>query len=253
MDSVHYGSGAFRKAISRCWPFSMLLLFATAVVVSAAPSFAADGNLVEKIIQAYGGREALSDVAALRAEGTIETFMPEDHGSYVYLLKRDGRLLVDIRYTNRSEKRILDGNKGYRGTDEEVEAVSGPAFLAMIYQYDQLDLPYGLLGNTFRVSYVKKDLLRGRDVDIMMLTDRSGNEIEIAVDRETHFIVKTSATFTMGEGKAVLSSEFTDFRKIGGIVFPFTIVNYADQFKISNTTIAKYTVNPEIDAAAFSP
>ncbi len=57
----------------------------------------------------------------------------------------------------------------------------------------------------------------------------------------------------MGGEKAVLSSEFGDFRKTGGIMLPFTIVNYADGSKISETRITTYTVNPDMADSVFSP
>lgn len=49
-----------------------------------------------------------------------------------------------------------------------------------------------------------------------------------------------------------MSAEFGDFKKVGRIALPFTIVNYADGSKISETRIIKYTINPDISDSAFS-
>jgi hypothetical protein len=229
---------------------SCLLLFAASFAYCSSIS---EKTIVAKIVQAYGGKDALARVSALTAEGKITTFMPKDEGTYFLTMKRNRKLLVDIKYTKRTEKRILNGNRGYSGSDKEVTEVTGSPYEAMVYQYNQLDLPSGLLDGTFRISYLRKDNFHGRSVYVMKLTDRSGNEVDITVDNATHYIVKTSGFFVMGGEKAVLSSELSDFRKAGGVVFPFTIVNYADGFKISETWITKYTVNPDIGDAAFSP
>ncbi len=253
MKNVQPEPGPIRTAFSKSKPFFLLLLSVCAALSLAHSSPAEEKIAVAEIVRAYGGREALSRVTSLRAEGEISAFMPEDRGPYVYVLKRSRKLLVDIRYSKGSEKRILDGDKGYSGTNQEVSSVSGAAYRAMVYQYDQLDLPYGLLDGALKVASAKKGRFRGRAVVVLKLRDRSGNEIEAAVDDKTHLIVKTSGSIAVGGAKAVLSSEFSDFRKTGGIVLPFTIVNYADGFKISETKIARYTVNPDITDSVFSP
>ena len=252
MKDIQPDSKPAGMVFSKFKPFflSCLLLFAASFAYCSSTS---EKTVVAKIVQVYGGKDALARVSSLTAEGNITTFMPKDEGTYFLMMKRNRKLLVDIKYTKRTEKRILNGDKGYNGTDEKVALAEGPAYKAMVYQYDQLDLPYGLLDGTFKVRDVQKDRLRGRSVDVLKLTDRSGNEVDIAVDNATHYIVKTSGYFVMGGEKAVLSSELSDFRKAGGVVFPFTIVNYADGFKISVTRIIKYTINPDIGDLVFSP
>jgi hypothetical protein len=192
-------------------------------------------------------------VPSLAAEGKITTFMPKDEGTYSYYLKRNRRLLVDIKYTKRTEKRILNGDRGYSGTNKEVSEATGLTYRAMVYQYNQLSLPYGLLDGALRVTYLHKDSLYGRPVAVLKLTDRAGNEMEAAVDSENYHIVQTTGFFEMGQEKTRLSAEFSDFRMVDGVLIPFTIVNYADGLKISETQFIKCTINPDIRDAVFSP
>ncbi len=252
MKNAQPASTPFGTTFSKIKPF-LLFLIVFASLSHAHCSSAEEKTVVEKIIQAYGGRDALSRVSALAAEGKITTFMPNDHGTYFLYLKRSGKLLVDIKYTKRMEKRILNRDKGYSGTDKEVSEVTGPAYNAMVYQYDQIDLPYGLTDGAFRVTYLRKDSFRGRPVDVLKLTDKAGNEMEAVVDSENYHIVKTDSLFSMGREKALLSAEFEDFRKVDGVLLPFAIINYADGFKISETRIIKYTINPDIRDTVFSP
>ncbi len=232
----------------------LLLLLLAAAALSSAQCFPArEKTVVARVIHAYGGRGALSRISSLAAEGNIMTYMPKDGGTYFFYLKRSGKLLVDIKYAKRTEKRILNGDRGYSGTDEAVAAATGPAYDAMVYQYNQLDLPYGLLDDAFRVAYLRGDRLGGRPVTVLKFTDRAGNEMEAAVDSENYHIVKTTALFRVGQDKARLSAAFSDFRVVDGVVLPFTIVNYADGFKISETKFANYTINPDIGDSVFSP
>ncbi len=238
---------------SKIKPFFLLLLSIFAALSFAHCSPSGEKAVVARIIHAYGGKEALSRVSSLSAKGEITTFMPNNEGTYLLTMKRNRKLLVDIKYVKRTEKRILNGNRGYSGTDEEVAEVKGSAYDAMIYQYNQMDLPYGLADETFRIKYLRKDSLHGRSVDVLKLTDKAGNEMEAVVDSENYYIVKTTGIFGAGREKASLNAEFGDFRKVEGIMLPFSIVNYADGFKIGETRITGYTINPDISDSVFSP
>jgi len=211
------------------------------------------GTVTEKIIEAYGGRERLAKVMSIAAEGLITALVRGDEGVYRRALKRDGKLFVDIIYKRSTERRILNGPKGYRGTKDQLEEVSGPRYLAMVYQYNELNLPYGFLDKSYTVSEIRKDRLNGEDVRVFRCTDRANNVMEVSVSVENYRIVKSSGTFVMGTQSTSLSSEYSDFRSVNGILFPFRIDNYADGYKISVIIITRYMVNPPINDSLFAP
>jgi hypothetical protein len=209
--------------------------------------------VVEKVIEAYGGRERLAKVKSIAAEGKIMALVRGDEGTYRRALRRDGNLFVDIVYSRSSERRILHDNKGYRGTGGKVEEVSGPRYQAMVYQYNELNLPYGLLDDTFTVHSLRKDTVNGDAVNVLRLADREGNQMDVFVHEENYRIVKCEGRFVVGAESTSLSAEFGDFRTVDGVLLPFKIVNYAGGRKISKTTIDRYQVNPAIDDSLFLP
>jgi hypothetical protein len=211
------------------------------------------GSATEKIIEAYGGRERLTMVKSVAAEGQITALMRGDEGEYKRTFRRDGKLRVDINYTRSTERRILNGNKGFRGTGGQTEEVHGPRYLAMVYQYNELNLPFGLLDNSFTVKELPNDTLNSTDVRVLLCTDRTGNEMKVFVNAESYRIVKSLATFDMGGQTTSLGAELSDFRIVDGILFPFRIVNYAGGRKISETIIIRYAVNPPADDSLFAP
>jgi hypothetical protein len=50
-----------------------------------------------------------------------------------------------------------------------------------------------------------------------------------------------------------LSTEFSDFRSVGGILFPFRIVNNIGGQLISDITITAYLLNEPIADSFFKP
>jgi len=76
--------------------------------------------------------------------------------------------------------------------------------------------------------------------------------MDIYVDAQNSLIVKVTAHFTEGNKKIDLSAEFSDFKKVGGSVFPFTITNYAGD-EDSPNSYRKYSLNPDISDSFFAP
>lgn len=233
----------------------LLILVALIVALASCTQQSAqdNGKITEEIIEAYGGRERLSKVVSIAAEGRITALTRGDEGTYRRALRRDGKLFVDIRYRRSTETRILNGTRGYRGTGGQVEEAFGPRYLAMVYQYNELNLPYGLVDNTFTVAELRRDTLNGADVRVLRCTDRGGNAMEVFVNAENYRIVKCIGTFVMGPQSTSLSAEFSHFRTVEGILFPFRIVNYAGGNKISETIITRYLINPPLDDSLFNP
>jgi len=238
---------AFRKNFLKSIVI-LLLLFS----IAYAENNHDENDIVSKIIDAYGGKDNLAKVISIAAEGHINNFFSNDEGTYFRYIKRDRKLYVNIKYSRTEEKRILNGDKGYRGSDGKVSEVKGPPYDAMVYQYNQLDLPYGfIIDNTFKVTYLRKDALNGIDVKVLKVSDKYGHDIEVYVSARAFFILKVVGSFGKGDNAMSLGAEFSDFNKVNGVLLPFKITNYADSTKISETKITKYTINPSVDESAY--
>ena len=209
--------------------------------------------LISRILNAYGGKEKLAKVLSISAEGRIKKNFPDDEGTYYRCMQRGKKLFVDIKYTNSSEQRILNGKKGYRGNNGKLEEVKGTPYDAMVYQYNQLDLPFGLVDGSLKVIDIHEDTLNGMKVEVLDLKDEDGYEIEAFVSAKDYLIQKVIGYFTLGRNKTNLAAEFMNFRDVQGIVLPFKIVNYSRASKLSETTILQYQINPEIDGSMFNP
>ena len=238
--------------VSRSLRALFVLAFAAAFVLPLRAS--SGGPNIGALMDAYGGRGVLSGVRTLSLQGKITTFFSPDSGTYVVELKRPGKLLVDISYTEKRERRILNNGRGYSGSGAGSEEVQGMAVAAMVYQYNQMDLPFGLAEGTLALHVLRRGTLHGRAVDVAEIRDRAGKKhMEVDIDLASHRIVRTAANFGMGGEQAVLSAEFGDFRKVSGILLPYLITNYAGDMKISETRVESYSVNGAISDAVFLP
>jgi hypothetical protein len=208
-------------------------------------------TIVSKIIDAYGGTKHLAKITSMSAEGHIKSFFNKDEGTYFRYIKRERKLYVEIKYSRSAEKRILNGDKGYRGTGEKLSEAKGPSYDAMVYQYNQLDLPYGFIDNFFRVTYLRKDSLDNVAVEVLKLEDKYNHDIEVYISAKDFMILRVIGTFGKDDSAMCLSAEFSDYKKVEGTLLPFKITNYADNSKISETEMTKYSVNPSIDESTY--
>ena len=206
-------------------------------------------RIIEKVVKAYGGSKALKNVRSIYAKGRIAAFAFGEEGTYVRYFERGRRLRVDIDYPNSSEHRILNGTKGYEGGSE----VTGDRYLAMVYQYKQLHLPYGLLHSDYRVTYEGKEQVDGKETEVLGLIDKEGPPMKIYIDTKTFYIVKVSGDFSMGGGSMELSAVFSEFRKVGGTYLPYRITNFAGGQRIAETHIREYKVNTPMAESLFGP
>ena len=211
-------------------------------------------EVISKVMQAYGGQEAVEQVHSVCATGRIVAFAFNDaQGSYSYCVTNDRKLRVDIDYTEFAEHRVLDGPTAYvqTGGNSTQSLTSGPNYLSVVYQYEQLNLPRTLLENRKKIRYAGREQLAGEAVDVLDLDTGSGLTVKIFVDDASGHIVKTSGIFQFSGSQMILSAEFSDFRSVGQTIFPFRFVNFASGEKIAETSIQSYELNPNLSAETF--
>jgi hypothetical protein len=211
--------------------------------------------LISKIIVAYGGEKVVENLTGIDAVGDINALMRQDRGSYELSFKRSRKLRVDTKYQRSFETRILNGNSGYRGTDEvPLAQVKDHRYLAMVYQYKHFDILYGLLKGYYSITWKGKEDYKGSTVAVIHLIDQEGPPMDMYVDAKTYYIVKVTGYFIVGDGRATtLSSELSDFKKVADTVFPFKIINYVGGQKIAETNMKSYIINPAIPDTVFAP
>jgi hypothetical protein len=205
------------------------------------------------MFDAYGGRVRLSQISSIGVEGSITALVRGDHGIYRRALRRDGKLFVDIQYSESRETRMLSGTRALRGVNGKLEEVSGPGYLAMVYQYNELSMPFALLDDSFAVKDLGSEPFAGSAVRVLRCTDRAGNTLDVFVNEESYRIVKTLGSFSVEGASTNLSTEFSDFRFFEGVLVPFRIVNYAGGTRISETIIDDYLFNARFNDALFDP
>lgn len=210
--------------------------------------------LVKKIISAYGGPAAIEKAAGLQAKGQIKAPVLGDEGTYERISERPRKLRVETVYKRSSEVRILNGQDGWRMSSvPPFEKVTSFRLQSMVFQYKQLDLPYGLMKGQYRLKILGSTTHDSKKCTLLEITDDEGPRMEALIDPDTNLVVRLTGYFDMAERQATLAVEFRDFRTINGMPLPFSITNYGSGQKIAENIITEYVINPTTKDAQFLP
>lgn len=224
---------------TRHYLFKSVIVIFTLFIAITANAVELRDNLSSKIIsgvlKAYGGIEAIKKITSVTAKGQIIDFLNGTEGDYSRYFEHQEKLRIEIMPDQGGEVRILNGTKGFQMGPNGFIETSHAMLQSMIYQYSYLNLPMGFTENSNQISY-------------------EAPELHVYIDDKTRLIVKVSAGFNMGmAGLSELATEYHDYRPVEGVMFPFSLVNYAGTTKLSEITLKEIVVNRKIPAIVFLP
>jgi hypothetical protein len=229
----------------------MLALVLAASSAAPPPGGAAIGALVEKVVEAYGGKAALERFPVLVQEGEVVAHEARDVGRVLRIYERPRRLRVTISYPGSApEQRILDGAQGWRGGRE----VSGtPPHVAMLLQAARMDLPSSLSSGRERLldeGTIERD---GKKFRALTLPLGEGLAVTAEVDPESGRILRTVARMPGGVGNLEFVTAYSDFRKVSGVLVPFREENFVQGRHSGTTVLRSVEFLAEPPTGAFRP
>lgn len=228
-----------------------LALLAAATSPPAVAGPAGKDALIQRVVDAYGGREALARAKAFRQEGAVTSLLhPGAAGRIERAYERPGRLRVVTRYAGTvDEIRIVDGGKGWRSG----APADGARYAAMVLQAARLDLPVLLDAWSQRVVDRGEAVLEGRSLRVLALEVGPGLTVEAHVDAATGRILRSTAAGPGPGAPLRFETVYSDFRAAGGVLFAFHEANWANGSTTGETTLEKVETLPALPAATFRP
>ena len=189
---------------------------------------AAHADVIDDVVNAYGGAEAWSKVKSFRQTGTVSSPMRPAPGDVTRTWTRPDKLTFEVVYPTSKETRVVDGDHGTQNGKE----AAGMGLAAMRLQAARLALPALLLDRRADVKV--------RDGNVLEVAIAPGLTVTMEVDAKTHRVVRS-----VGKGEGIeFATSYGDFRSVGGLLFPFSEENFANGTKTATTTLAKVEINP---------
>ena len=217
---------------------------------SAAPELTAQ-QILDKYVQAIGGRAAWEKLKSRVSMGTIEIPSMNLSGTVMVHEKAPNRMLMVVILAGSAFRQGFDGTEGW--SDDPVNGVrvkSGEALEEMrraadFYHPLHLQQVYA----KFAVRGTEK--IKGRDAYILEATLPEGGADKMYFDKQSGLVIRIETQQHTSDGVQNFVEDIEDYRQVDGVNLPFTVHQTSAE--------ASYTIrfgdvrhNTELDNSEFA-
>ncbi len=175
-------------------------------------------------------------------------------------LQRPHKQRLEVKYPDVTAVQIFDGEKGWKmrpfiGKNHEVEAYS-PQELKLAQLQTELDgalIDYKAKG--YKVEVEGMEPVSGKNAYRLKVTMQDGQSRHVWVDAKSFLDVQIDETRQLGGKPRAVITALNDYKDVHGLKMPFTMVTHVEGTKHtppSKIVVDKITLNPTLDAAAFT-
>ncbi len=232
------------------------LLPLAAALFAACSSPSPVDKIVTSNLAARGGTERIQALNSIRLTATATA-----SGGRIALLvrevKRPGRFRLEFSSQGTKSVFAHDGETSWQvaphqgefephSTSEETDSEAG---------LDERDIEGPLVNwreKGHSVELVGRETLPGGEAFKLKLTLADGAIRYDYIDVASRLIVRSDITETIRGRTVVLEETFSDFREVGGLVFPHLIETHvADRPEVIRIVVETIELNPDLDDARF--
>jgi zinc protease len=197
------------------------LMFSFAAAAPSAPALTA-AQVIEKSIEASGGRAAMGKLSSTHAKGTMEFQPAEMHGAVeVYAKAPNKQLVVSLIEGLGEIRQGFDGQVAWsQDAGGDITELSGAALE---------DLKRAATFNAalkWQELFPKAELAGEEDVNgqrayVVKLTTAAGKQVTHYYDAQTFLLLREKGLRDTPQGPMEITADFSDYRDVGGIKVPF--------------------------------
>ena len=204
----------------------LLLGLALAGAFPAAVGAETLDSLIARHVEARGGLERLESIRSLRASGRAIAG-PGREALVTREVRTAGRARTEFTFQGVTAVYACDGSRCWyvaplSGVFEAELMTEADTSLA-IEHADIVGPLVNWKAKGHSVELLGKETIDGRETYKLKVTLRGGGVQTNYLDAKTALIVRRETTRTVGDQRFEVETSFSDFRPIGGVVFPHSI------------------------------
>jgi len=215
-------------------------------------SLAKGREIFDQMVTACGGKQAFANIKNTVTKTEISASSPQGefqmsvHSTVVFPYKFNQEMTTPFG----GFTQVYDGEKGWvisaQGTQDLPESqlndLKADRFRTFVnlFQADNLE-----------VQYLGVEDFEDKKLDILLVSDPSGNNLKIFTDQATHLPVKQAYRGRGMMGPANFEEIFSDFQEVSGVKLPFYKITHTDGKKYAETKISELSINVPLDENLF--
>jgi outer membrane lipoprotein-sorting protein len=246
----HRQEDTMKKAIILSLAGSILFGAAAAAVQAQTAK-----DLLDKMIQAQGGRAALAAVKETVVSGTIDMVTLGMNGGLTMTMKEPDKMRLDIEIMGMLLTQAYDGEKAWMinsptgGAAQEMDAKQSADFRRQALGNESFLNP-----EKFGITYALKGKEKINDKDYLVLEQayQDGEKVTLYVDPDTYLPFKSRGKSTDQNGAEIESETFmTDYRMEGGLMVAHAMSVYQSGAEFMRMSFTKVAYNTGVPDAFF--
>lgn len=210
-------------------------------------------DILEKYIEALGGRKLLSSIKDTKMTGTLNIVMVGMSGSLTIYHKEPNMMRMDMEVGGMVMTTAYDGETAWwtnpqTGATEELPADQEDEIIRMAYGNDILLNP-----DKHGVTYTLKESenIEGKDYFVLVQTFSDGYAQTMYIDSKTYLPYKTVATVNQMGVEAESETFLSDYRKIDGMMVSFSMRIFYDGQEAMTMTFTEVKYNTGVEDSLF--
>ena len=224
------------------------LILSLAVAMPVTAGDARIEEILDSLIESYGGEENLRKLERMSQEWTVVALMSKKHGTDLRSVRLPGKLRVVLSYPERRETRLLDGDNGYVAFGDDAMAA------AQSFQRDAMRLQLMRLYSPLALRNRIDSLAILADEENLILTlVENGLQADYMIDRDHWRITKVLGTQTIGDREMRFLTEYSDFRFVDGVLIHHGENKFAGNVNTAILELRRVQLDVNFDSSHFLP
>lgn len=184
-------------------------------------------DIAAGIVYARGGIARIGNIQTERMTGTI--LIGDRQGSFVREVMRPNKVRMEITMDGKALIKTYDGSAGWKldsitGNSQALRLPDAEA-KALADEAD-IDGPFlNFASKGTKIELLDKEMLGPSLVWKMHVTVKSGQTGLYYVESTGHYILLRESIHTEGGQQTTFNTIYKNFRKVEGVLFPFTVVS----------------------------
>ena len=222
--------------------------------VTATPGYSQTAKeIIQKMIDATGGRKAFESIDDSTITGTMELIQEGLSGEITIYKKEPNKMRFDIEIMGMLITQAYDGNLAWwvnpqTGATEEMPETEAASMKRDSLPRDAVFNPekYGL---TF--EFKGKEQIEGKDHFVIAQTYADGFIATLYVDCGTYLLTKSKGTVNTAMGEAEFEQYTSDYKKVHGLVSAHKLTTHVNGAEARILTITDVQYNTGLQDSLF--
>jgi len=223
-------------------------------LVASSGSAQNSKEILEKMIEAQGGRKLLETVKDTTLTGTMEMIQYGMKGTMTMYQKEPNKMRMDMEIMSMLISQGYDGQTAWMTNPQTGVTQEMPERFAQDMKRQAMGTDATLNPEKYGISYEFKGKEKIEDKECLVLeqTYSDGYKAILYVDPTTHLLYKTKGKSLDQTGVEVeAETVFGDYQKDNEMMTPHSITIYQNASEFIRMTVTKVTINSGLEDSLF--